>query len=180
MSWGSKALPNLTRTEWLICIVASIGFAFDIYELLMLPLIVRPALMDLAGVQPGTPEFNHWVGLLFYLPAVCGGVFGLLGGWLTDRLGRRRVLVWSILLYAFSAAAAGFSTTPEMLLFFRCTTFVGVSVEFVAAIAWLAEIFPDPKRPRGRAGLDPSVEFGRRHDGRRGVWLLRQLRRNVP
>ncbi len=146
MSWGSKPLPNLTRTEWLICIVASIGFAFDIYELLMLPLIVRPALMDLAGVQPGTPEFNHWVGLLFYIPAVCGGVFGLLGGWLTDRLGRRRVLVWSILLYAFSAAAAGFSTTPEMLLFFRCTTFVGVSVEFVAAIAWLAEIFPAPKR----------------------------------
>ena len=146
MSWGSKPLPDLTRTEWLICIVASIGFAFDIYELLMLPLIVRPALMDLAGVQPGTPEFNHWVGLLFYLPAVCGGVFGLLGGWLTDRLGRRRVLVWSILLYAFSAAAAGFSTTPEMLLFFRCTTFVGVSVEFVAAIAWLAEIFADPKR----------------------------------
>ena len=146
MSWGSKPLPDLTRTEWLICIVASIGFAFDIYELLMLPLIVRPALMDLAGVQPGTPEFNHWVGLLFYLPAVCGGVFGLLGGWLTDRLGRRRVLVWSILLYAFSAAAAGFSTTPEMLLFFRCTTFVGVSVEFVAAIAWLAEIFADQKR----------------------------------
>ena len=146
MSLGSKPLPDLTRTEWLICIVASIGFAFDIYELLMLPLIVRPALMDLVGAQPGTPEFNHWVGLLFYLPAVCGGVFGLLGGWLTDRLGRRRVLVWSILLYAFSAAAAGFSTTPEMLLFFRCTTFVGVSVEFVAAIAWLAEIFADPKR----------------------------------
>ena len=146
MSWGSRPLPDLTRTEWLICIVASIGFAFDIYELLMLPLIVRPALMDLAGLQPGTPEFNHWVGLLFYVPAVCGGVFGLLGGYLTDRLGRRRVLVWSILLYAFSAAAAGFSTTPEMLLFFRCTTFVGVSVEFVAAIAWLAEIFRDPKR----------------------------------
>ena len=32
------------------------------------------------------------------------------------------------------------------LLFFRCTTFVGVCVEFVAAVAWLAELFPDPKR----------------------------------
>jgi hypothetical protein len=29
------------------------------------------------------------------------------------------------------------------LLFFRCTTFVGVCVEFVAAVAWLAELFPD-------------------------------------
>ena len=73
----------------------------------MLPLIVRPALLELAEVRPGTPEFSQWVGLLFFLPAVCGGVFGLLGGYLTDRLGRRRVLVWSILLYGFSACAAG-------------------------------------------------------------------------
>ena len=28
----------------------------------------------------------------------------------------------------------------------RCTTFIGVSVEFVAAVAWLAELFPDPKQ----------------------------------
>lgn len=135
-----------SRTKWLICFVAALGFAFDIYELLMLPLIVRPALLELADVRPGSPEFNQWVGLLFYLPAVFGGIFGLLGGWLTDRLGRRFVLVWSIMLYAFSAAAAGFSTSPEMLLFFRCTTFIGVSVEFVAAIAWLAELFQEPKQ----------------------------------
>ena len=139
-------LPELTRTQWLICFVAALGFAFDIYELLMLPLIVRPALLELADARPGSPEFNQWVGMLFYLPAVFGGIFGLLGGWLTDRLGRRSVLVWSILLYGFSAMAAGFATSPEMLLFFRCTTFIGVSVEFVAAIAWLAELFPEPKQ----------------------------------
>jgi MFS family permease len=136
---------RLTPTQWLICVIAAIGFAFDIYELLVLPLIVGPALSELAALKPGTPEYNNWVGLLFYVPAVFGGVFGLLGGYLTDLFGRRRVLVWSILLYAFSALAAGFSTSPEMLLFFRCTTFVGVCVEFVAAVAWLAELFPDPK-----------------------------------
>ena len=125
-----------------VCAVAALGFAFDIYELLMLPLIVRPALADLGGILPGTPEFSTWVGLLFFVPALCGGVFGLLGGYLTDRLGRRRVLVWSILIYAFSAAAAGFATTPLQLLVLRCTTFVGVCVEFVAAVAWLAELFP--------------------------------------
>ena len=136
----------LTRTEWLICFVAALGFAFDIYELLMLPLIVGPALLDLLGAKPGSPEFNLWVGWLFWLPAIAGGIFGLLGGYLTDLFGRRRVLVWSILLYAFSAMAAGFSPSVGWLLFFRCTTFVGVCVEFVAAVAWLAELFPDPRR----------------------------------
>jgi nitrate/nitrite transporter NarK len=138
--------PRLTFVQWIICVVAALGFAFDIYELLMLPLIVGPALSELAAVRPGTPEFNYWVGLLFWVPAVAGGIFGLLGGYLTDRFGRRRVLVWSILLYAFSAFAAGFSTSPEMLLVLRCTTFIGVCVEFVAAVAWLAELFPEPKQ----------------------------------
>src|SRR5688572_14729440 len=137
---------GLTGTQWLICVIAAIGFAFDIYELLMLPLIVRPALLELTGARPGTPEFERYVGMLFFLPALFGGVFGLLGGYLTDRLGRRRVLTWSILLYAFSAFAAGFSTSFGMLLFFRITTFIGVCVEFVAAVAWLAELFPEPKR----------------------------------
>jgi MFS family permease len=139
---------RLTPVQWIICIVAIVGFAFDIYELLMLPLIVRPALLELAGhgVVPGTPEFGMHVGRLFYIPAVAGGLFGLLGGWLIDRLGRRRVLVWSVMIYSLSPLGAAFSTTVNQLLFFRCTTFIGVSVEFVAAVAWLAELFPDPKQ----------------------------------
>jgi MFS family permease len=143
---------RLTGIQWVICAVAALGFAFDTYELLVLPLIVRPALMEMAKVKPGTPEFNYWVGLLFYIPAVFGGVFGLLGGYLTDRLGRRRVLVWSILLYAFSACAAGYTTSAQWLLIFRCTTFIGVCVEFVAAVAWLAELFPDPKQREAVVG----------------------------
>src|SRR3954463_6527693 len=134
------------RTTTLIAIIAAIGFAFDSYELLMLPLIVRPALMELLHVPSTDPAINQWVGYLFYWPAVAGGIFGLLGGYLTDRLGRRRVLTWSILLYALSAFAAGYSTTVYQLLFWRCCTFVGVCVEFVAAVAWLAELFQDPKQ----------------------------------
>jgi MFS family permease len=145
MSPASEA-RGLTVTEWLICFVAALGFAFDIYELLMLPLIARPALLDLLGVPANSPELIAWRGWLFWVPALAGGAFGLLGGYLTDLFGRRRVLVWSILLYAFSAFAAGFATSAEMLLFFRCTTFVGVCVEFVAAVAWLAELFPEPRR----------------------------------
>lgn len=146
---SSPAAPSvpepkkLTTVDWLILTIASIGFAFDIYELLMLPLVVRPSLSEF-GISPGSEEFTTWVGRLFYVPAFFGGIFGLLGGYLTDYLGRRRVLTWSILLYACSAFAAGFSTGPWMLLFFRTTTFIGVCIEFVAAVAWLAELFPNP------------------------------------
>jgi MFS family permease len=137
---------KLTPIQWLICAVAALGFAFDIYELLVLPLIAGPALAELGQLKPGTPEFNSWTGILFFVPAFAGGIFGMVGGYLTDLWGRRRVLVWSSLIYALSALAAGFATSLEQLLFFRCTTFIGVCVEFVAAVAWLAELFPDPKQ----------------------------------
>lgn len=133
----------LTGIDWTICAIAAIGFAFDIYEILMAPLIVRPALIELTGAVPGSPEFQMWVGRLFYIPAFAGGVFGLLGGYLTDRFGRRRVLTFSILLYAFGAFFSGFVTSVEQLLVMRSIVFVGVCVEFVAAVAWLAELFPN-------------------------------------
>lgn len=153
-------------TKWLICIIASIGFAFDIYELLMLPLIIKPVVASLSAplVQqlieggmsvaeanalwaPGGEMYVKWARVLFFVPALAGGVFGLLGGYLTDKFGRRRVLTYSILLYAFSAFAAGaFAQTLPQLLFFRCLVFIGVCVEFVAAVAWLAEIFTEPKQ----------------------------------
>ncbi len=146
MTHSDAPAPRLTPTQWLICIIAATGFLFDIYEILVLPLIARPALQELVGAAPGSPEFQMWFGRLFYLPAFAGGVFGLLGGYLTDRLGRRRVLTFSILLYAVAAFASGFSSSIQMLLFLRCLVFIGVCVEFVAAVAWLAELFPDPRR----------------------------------
>ncbi len=153
-------------TRWLICIIASIGFAFDIYELLMLPLIIKPVIASLSAPivadlinggmaaadanalwAPGGEKYVEWARILFFVPALAGGVFGLLGGYLTDKLGRRRVLTFSILLYAFAAFAAGtFAETLPQLLFFRCLVFIGVCVEFVAAVAWLAEIFTEPKQ----------------------------------
>jgi MFS family permease len=160
-SQATEPTPRLTSTQWLICIIAVIGFAFDTYELLMLPLIIRPALEGLGGLQFGSPDFNRWRDLFFYVPAISGGIFGLLGGYLTDRLGRRRVLTWSILLYAFSAFGAGFATSLPMLLVLRCTTFIGVCVEFVAAVAWLAELFSNPKQREAVLGYTQAFSsFG--------------------
>jgi MFS family permease len=160
MSVPTTPSPRLTLVQWFVCIIAAIGFAFDTFVLLILPLILKPALVEF-GIQPGSSEFTKWRALLFFVPAVVGGIFGLLGGYLTDRLGRRRVLTWSILIYAISAFAASYSTTVLMLLIFRCTSFIGVCVEFVAAVAWLAELFSDPhQRERVLGYTQACSSFG--------------------
>ena len=145
-----SSLENTSKlgiTQWLVLAVAAIGFLFDTYELLMTPLVLAPALSELLGVPPNHPDVTSWVGRVLWMTALCGGFFGLLGGMLIDRFGRKTVMVASIFIYSFSPVLAGLSTSLEWLIFFRCTTFVGVCVEFVAAVTWLAELFPD-KRTR--------------------------------
>lgn len=66
----SQARSPLTMVQWLICIIAAIGFAFDTYVLLMNPLILRPALAELLHVVPTTKEGNdiilRWTGYVMW------------------------------------------------------------------------------------------------------------------
>lgn len=136
----------LGKKLWLVVVVAAIGFLFDTYELLMTPLVLAPALSELLQVPPNHPDVTLWVGRVLWMTALSGGVFGLFGGWLIDRLGRKSVMAGSIFVYSLSPVLAGLSTQLGWLVFFRCTTFVGVCVEFVAAVTWLSELFTDPRR----------------------------------
>ncbi len=146
-----------STTRILVLLVAAIGFLFDTYELLMFPVIGTDSIADLLYHKPflalSGPEkgvISKWIGNLLWIAALCGGVFGLLGGWMIDRFGRKRIMALAILIYSVSPVAAAFSTELWQLVLFRCTTFIGVCVELVAAVTWLAELFPD-KRTREKA-----------------------------
>jgi MFS family permease len=99
----------------------------------------------LLGVPLNHPDVTVWMGRLLWISALCGGFFGLLGGWLTDKLGRKTVMTAAIFIYSLSPFAAAYSTSLAMFVVFRSLTFIGVCVEFVAAITWLSEVFEDRK-----------------------------------
>src|SRR6266542_6175887 len=119
---------KLSLTAWLVLTIASIGFLFDTYELLMTPLVGVPAIAELLQLPPNNPLVIRWFGNILWMTALCGGIFGLLGGWLIDRFGRKRMMATSIFVYALSPFAASFSTSLGSFVFFRCTTFIGVCV----------------------------------------------------
>jgi len=144
---------SFTAKHWLIFATAGLGFAFDLYELVVMAIVVRPVLMELGPFQPGTAQFNTYAGLLLFIPVVTGGLASLIGGYLTDRLGRQRVLVWSIVIYGVAAFLAGFATSVAELMFWRSITVAGACVEFIAAIAWLTELFPDRRRREAMLGF---------------------------
>ena len=194
-------------TRWLVLAVAAIGFLFDTYELLMFPVIGASALGELLHVPADDPLVRTWAGRMLWIAALAGGVFGLLGGWLVDRLGRKTIMVASILVYSLSPVAAAYSTELWQLVLFRCTTFIGVCVELVAAVTWLAELF-DTKRARelaigwtlataslggifvtvvfklvvaaAKAGTLPSVPWPDGHDPANVAWRFTLLTGLVP
>jgi MFS family permease len=143
MSPSPAPATRLTVSQWLIIIIAIIGFLFDTYQLLMTPLAGPPAIAELLKVPLSNPAVTEWMGNLLWLSALCGGVFGLLGGWLTDRLGRKFVMALGIFVYSFSPVGGAYCHTLGAFIFFRCATFVGVCIEFVAAVTWIAEVFTD-------------------------------------
>lgn len=144
---------KLTATQWLIIIIASLGFLFDTYQLLMTPLAAPPAIAELLRVPLSNQAVSDWTGNLLWMTALCGGVFGLLGGWLIDRLGRKFVMALGIFVYSFSPVAGAFATTLGSFIFWRCATFVGVCIEFVAAITWIAEVFSDKAQKEKWLGI---------------------------
>lgn len=56
-----------------------------------------------------------------------------------------------------AAFAASHASTLPQLLVFRCATVVGVAVEYIAAIAWLAELFPNPKQRESVLGYSQAA-----------------------
>lgn len=119
----------------------------------MTPLVAPPAIAEILKVPQSHPSVTIWVGRLLWITAICGGTFGLIGGTLTDILGRKFVMTASIMVYSFSPFLAAYSTTLPMFILFRSTTFIGVCVEFVAAITWLAEVFEDKKQRERWLGI---------------------------
>src|SRR6185436_9929800 len=108
---SDTSASGFTSKHWLIIVIASIGFLFDTYELLMTPLVAAPAIAELLKIPQNNPIVTDWVGRLLWISALCGGVFGLLGGWLVDKFGRKTVMALSIFVYSFSPMLAAYSNS---------------------------------------------------------------------
>ena len=53
---------GFSLTQWLVIVIAAIGFLFDTYELLMTPLVAVPAIAELLNLPPNNPIVTDWTG----------------------------------------------------------------------------------------------------------------------
>lgn len=93
--------------------------------------------------------------------ALYGTVLGsLLGGWPTDRFGRRATLLWIGLLYVISAVGCAFSWDVLSFIAARFIGGLGIGISTVAAPLYISEISPPAYRGRLAGMFQFNIVFG--------------------
>ena len=93
--------------------------------------------------------------------ALYGTVLGsLLGGWPTDRFGRKATLLWIGVLYVISAVGCGFATGCRSFIAARFIGGLGIGISTVAAPLYISEIAPPAYRGRLAGMFQFNIVFG--------------------
>ena len=145
----------------MVLLAAFLGWMFDGLEQGVLPLVARPALQDLLHVE-GDQQIGLWMGGItaLFLIGAAGG--GLIFGWLGDRFGRVRAMMFSILAYSLFTGCCYFAQTPWQLGLFRFLSALGMGGEWSLGVALVMECWPEKYRPllSGAIGAASNIGFG--------------------
>ena len=91
--------------------------------------------------------------------AVVGALFF---GWLTDRLGRKKLFFITIAVYLTATAATGAVWNGYLIFIFRFLTGAGIGGEYAAINSTIQELIPARFRGRLDLMIDGSFWVGRR------------------
>ena len=129
LAWG--------RFHWLVVVALGVTWILDGLEVTLVG--------SLSGAIAKSPDMQLSSAAVGGLGSsyVAGAVLGaLLFGWLTDRLGRKRLFVVTLIVYLAGTIASGLAWNYAALLAFRFVTGMGIGGEYAAINATIQELVP--------------------------------------
>ena len=162
--------------HWLVVFALGIAWILDGLEVTVVgslagALSESPAL-HLTASQVGAAASAYLVG------AVSGSLFF---GWLTDRLGRKRLFTLTVLVYLIATIACGLSWNFWSFALFRFFTGTGIGGEYAAVNATIQELIPARRRGFTDLVINGSFWLGAAIGalGLTSCWTRRSCRRRL-
>jgi len=152
---------GITRYQWIVLLIASLGWVFDIFEGQIFVASSNEAMpsfieMDAreAGVELTQEQKDGLKGkyndIAFACFLVGGALGGIVFGMLSDRIGRKKTMTLTILFYSLFTCLSAFSAEWWHLAGLRFLVAMGVGGEWAVASSMVFEVFP--KRARAHVG----------------------------
>lgn len=152
---------GVTNYQWLVLTIASLGWVFDIFEGQIFVASMRDAMPQLLGSQTAdaavVASWNNYSLASFLLGGAFGGV---LFGVLSDKIGRSKTLVYTILFYSVFTCLTAFAQAPWHMVLLRFLVAMGVGGEWAVASAMVAEVMPRHSRAVMSSIFHASSVFG--------------------
>lgn len=160
MSSSSVWYRDVTRYQWLVLVIASLGWVFDAFEGQLYNITRADMLPSLLNVSPDHELVKLW-GERFLGIFLLGGT---LGGWifssLADRWGRKPVMALTILCYSLFSGLTALATEIWQVGVLRFLVAMGVGGEWAVGAALVAEVFPPKARERASVIFHATSVFG--------------------
>jgi sugar phosphate permease len=116
---------GLTGNHWRILFASFLGWIFDGYETYALFLVLPFALQDILTPVQARSTAGLWAGIAISATLLGWGIGGLIGGTLADYIGRKRMMLHSVLLYGVFTGLTALSTNFTMLAGLRFLNWIG-------------------------------------------------------
>ena len=100
------------------------------------------------------------MGLLLGAPLLGAGIGGLISGWLSDKYGRVRVMVYCLIWYSVFTVAFAYSNSYEMMLALRIIVGIGLGAQWGVGNTLVAEVMPARLRIMCSAVIQTGFAFG--------------------
>jgi MFS family permease len=154
-AWYSALTPRHVRVLW----GSFLGWMFDGYEQYAIVIALPAALRSLLPPSQ-LHRSSLYFGLTLCFTLLGWGFGGLAGGVLADYVGRKRMMMWSVLVYALFSGFSALSVNFAMLAVFRFITGLAIGSEWSTGVTLIAETWPNEARAKGCGFLQSAIGAG--------------------
>jgi MFS family permease len=162
---------SVTRYQWLVLVVASLGWVFDAFEGQIFNLTRKSMLSEILGMPGDSPDVKAWGDIVLGVFLVGGTLGGWLFGMLADRWGRNPTMILTILFYSVFSGLTYFASSLWEVCALRFLVAMGVGGEWAVAAALVAEVFPKEARARASGIFHATSVLATWLAGVTGMWV---------